>query len=350
MYKIKTADLKEFFKRAAFIKTNNILPVLQYIKVEIVGDGAILTKHNLSSFVTFEVPLMETPLYSETFLVEEKILRAYADREPDFIVLSYNAAESRVTIQRMEIPSPDIVDFPSVAKKETESIELGKELLNSLRAASSILDDKKTNYSYVHVFPDCVFSSNFWGAYYKRFPEGLPSIALGRDCCLAIDSFPTVNYSSGGNYDIFESGATAIGFVKPDVAKPRHEHVTSRLKREGGVTLESKQGLLNFMELCKISTDSLKHVITLSAKEGRLFLEFADRDFSVNNNVALPALINTPFAESDLNADHFAPFLKDLPYESISLNFTHTGQSDACIVYSTEDENFIGLTMVLKQQ
>ena len=74
MISIDVKQLKKFLSAAKNIKNRNIMPLLDYVKLECKGSVATLTKTNLDAFVVFEIEAAFDK--DETILIDEHTLNS----------------------------------------------------------------------------------------------------------------------------------------------------------------------------------------------------------------------------------------------------------------------------------
>lgn len=274
--KLKTAELKRFKANSSFIKHNNILPILGYLKF----DGGVVTKTSLHSFIEQDMD------FEGSLLVDENVLFNFLNytNEP---VITVTEKSGRVTItdgkSTVSCPSEDIKTFPSTPESETEGIELSNEVLCAIKFAANFTDNMEMPDVRGHVFLGSKLVSGCNGiiGYTETFKEELPKVSLLKEVASIVGKFPSATFSEGGNYVFFSMDSTKYGFIKSQYPFTDLTRISKIDKKANSFTV-NKDDILFFNEMCVSSTKAKGLAASMSIEDGKLTLSMSDSDFNVD--------------------------------------------------------------------
>lgn len=271
--KISVSELKSFKANASFIKQNNIIPVLSYLKLE----NGCITKNNLNSFL-----IQKVGKFKESILVEEKILMAFVDNaSADEIEISVSGKRILITdgFTKDYSPTDDIINFPTNENGVFDKVEISTQVLSSIKTASTFILSEETmpNKSNIFVGKKSVAGSNGFIAYVKSFDHDLPQMVLSKDVCTAISKFGTINFYESERYHFFEKDNCKFGFIKPTY--PFFDLTVFGIFDNEAPHFEvNKFDLIKFNDLA-ISSPSKKVVATFKVQSEIMKLVMKDADY-----------------------------------------------------------------------
>lgn len=114
--KISTSELKRFKHNSSFIKKNNILPILGYLKFD---DGKI-TKTNLHSFIE-----QKTNVKGSFLVPEMNLFNFLARSTEDFVDVYVKDGMCIISDGKLpvvKVPTEDIKHFPSTPTPDEEQL------------------------------------------------------------------------------------------------------------------------------------------------------------------------------------------------------------------------------------
>ena len=181
---LKKQDLLEFQKRTQHIKTDNRMPIVQFI----LWDGITLTKTNLNFYCSHQIST-SAPY---PILIEEKMLYAVLNDAED-IHIELDEVGNEMVIKsgklKMTAAIANPVDFPTFPIfQKLSPVTITKQALTSIGVAANFADKKETNYRFVHSTENDIFSTDNFCMYFKQF-ESLPKLSVrseerrvGKEC------------------------------------------------------------------------------------------------------------------------------------------------------------------------
>lgn len=330
--KISVSELKSFKANASFIKQNNIIPVLAYLKFE---DGCI-TKNNLHSFL-----IQQVGKFTEKILVDEKILMAFVDNaSADEIEISVSGKRILITdgFTKDYSPTDDIINFPTNESEVFKKTKISVDVLAAIKTASTFIlsDEAMPNKSNIFVGKKAVAGSNGFIAYVKTFDQELPKMVLSKDTCTAISKFGSIDFYESENYHFFENDKCKFGFIKPTY--PFFDlTVFGKFDTEAPHFEVNKYDLIRFNDLA-ISSPSKKVVATFKVISEVMKLEMKDADYErdVQKDISATGEDVSSFAYMPVNLNQL---LKNVP--DADLTFYQAKNK----YYITGESNFTTLIM-----
>lgn len=304
--KISVSELKSFKANASFIKQNNIIPVLSYLKL---SDGCI-TKNNLNSFL-----IQKVGKFKESILVDEKILMAFVDNaSTDEIEISVSGKRILITdgFTKDYSPTDDIINFPTNESGEFEKTKISVDVLASIKIASTFILSEETmpNKSNIFVGKKSVAGSNGFIAYVKTFDIDLPQMVLSKDTCTVISKFGSIDFYESESYHFFENDKCKFGFIKPTY--PFFDlTVFGVFNKEAPHFEVNKFDLIRFNDLA-ISSPSKKVVATFKVQSEvmKLVMKDTDYDRDVEKDIPVTGEDVSLFAYMPVNLNQL---LKNVP-------------------------------------
>lgn len=279
--KLLTSELRQFKSNAAFIKANNILPILSFLKVQ---PGSI-TKNNLNSFLVQNISYSGQP-----FLIEERILMTMVDNT-SAEEITVAVGDGKVTISdgttKTTSDSLPLAEFPSNAIPDTDPIAFSGELLDQIFIASRFVEDEADNIVKTCVFisPDAVRSSNGFIAYEMKMATNCPNIFIPRTTTVAIAKLQAVSFSENASYQFFTTDKYQYGFVK---AEYKFIDMSSFFQLGEVPTFTiAKDGLIYFNNQAIANAVSKVAATIMSVKPGEVSLTMKDNSYNVDTSSVL---------------------------------------------------------------
>ncbi|HYK57483.1 MAG TPA: hypothetical protein VEV15_13535 [Flavisolibacter sp.] len=231
MILIPTSEVKTFLKRSSKIKPSVLIPVLENIKLQCVGDSATMTKSNINAWCIHEIEADFKE--NQTLLLNEAFLSAFVagaaeelisiKKEGDNVVLSCGKCNASFAWE-----DPAVYPTPPEANKDNGSTPIPAEVLYSIRSALSIVDTKIDN-SYCRCYVSFlngkteVFSTFSGHAFYlKRIDSRFPRLVLSPEDGSIITMYEEVVHYQANNYDFFDCGKTTYGFIQSTYTAPNY--------------------------------------------------------------------------------------------------------------------------------
>lgn len=212
--KLKVNELKEFRDKAAPIQSNNLLPILSYLKFE---PGKV-TKNNMQSFFTMEIDC------TETFLVDEKQLMSFLSftkaAEIDLVIepaMIHINDGSKIKYSSPTEPAQyfPLNDYPTDAEVKVPPTYL-KHILTA--ANFNIENGGNPVASHVFVANGLIAGADGQIAYMEKSNAEF-TLVLARGTALAIGKLDgDVMFSENDSYHFFRTGRCKYAFIKPTQA------------------------------------------------------------------------------------------------------------------------------------
>jgi hypothetical protein len=314
MFNFKTSDLKAALPKLTAIKTNTLLPVMAYWRVERSRTGVLITKTNLNSFIKIEVPAESGP--EEKFLVPEKmIINFLTFATEERLVLALKAGKVIITDLKSSINSPEepIENFPTVTgRAEGEGWPFDPAYA---RIAAAVVNNDEIPSPSNHVFirPNGTGGGDGFCLFFMPESKGEQPISLRGEVIRALPN-NILNYSSGDNYDYFYTPGVEYGFIKSEIPNFDLGSFFTAVP-PGGFTI-SKSVLLRFNEMAMSAAVNAAEVAAEWIPKGQtLRMEMKDEAYSVDFKTEA-AVQGTPFAFAYLPSI-MNKLLKAIPYDEL---------------------------------
>jgi DNA polymerase III sliding clamp (beta) subunit (PCNA family) len=361
MIQIAVTEVNEFLRRTKNIKTNNVMPLLGYIKMVCRGDTVTLYKTNLGVHCKHEVAGVFQK--EHTILLDENILNTVcSNAKGDTLTISYTVepGESKVdsdivTVDlqvgtaKVTFQTEDARLFPEFPEEliTTEKTKLDAEFLQAMAIAKHYaLPGEKGNPSlwYIHIInqrDSClVFASTGHMLYRKTFAQAIPSMIISQEACTLITSFSEVHHYTASNYDFFDTGKTTYGFVQPETSHPDTSRFT-RFVNEGGYIMD-RQKLIDFCQMAASLTPSPTATSLIKdAGTNKVQMAFTELDWKVASTVELDCVKEEEINPFSFNAKLMLHALKAISYDKLTL----THPSPGIMAIWSEDKDYMGLLL-----
>jgi DNA polymerase III sliding clamp (beta) subunit (PCNA family) len=350
MISVSTSDLREFVKKARFVKPNMAIAILGYIKLTCENGVATLVKTNLGASIAQVLPA--TYDKDITILLDERIVSNLCGAtQSSEIKISTDGQDVFITDGRTKLSFQfeDIVNFPPDRKwdEAIPSLSIGQDVIKSIGVASKYIafgeGKTLTHYSFVHLAVRGsrwdVYAMGGNAIYAKSFKSVLPKVLLSSEACAAISGLDNVQYQLCNNTDLFKAGEVVYGFTQQGFGTPGYEGFLGGVKTEGGFIV-AKDHLVRFCELSMGASPSNIPLVEMQGSDGVLHLSFEDKDYRVSNKEDIEVEMAEPVAPFTFNAKSLQPALKALPYEVLHLIPVKEGIYS---IQTKEDPDYLGI-------
>lgn len=302
MITLQLSDLRNVEKRFSAIRQRNILPILNFIKIESSKGTAKITKDNLDVFIIQAIPstgegsllVHESTFWNFVgFAQGESIKIEYSKKD-----YTISCGNTKITNQLEEITLYPVQRSLPKTGEIFDPVQLGS--LSSL-----ILEEEiPTQRSFVFAGDGKATASDGFVGYCVDYTG--PKISLKK---ANVNLLPkqTFEYAEVENYDYFLSENVSFGFIKSEV--PFFD--VSRffkLPAEEGFELD-KNYLIRFNDLAIASGKSKSTVVSWEGKK------LSTHDDITNNSITGEAPIEATFM---FLAEQMNKLLKSIPYDTIT--------------------------------
>lgn len=275
---LKTLELRKFFSNASTIKSNGLMPILDFVRV----DNNKIIKTNLNAYIIMDI----TPT-NETLLIDEKILNAIV-KVTTSDTINVTAKGDKVIISdgvnKMSFLLSAEEHYPEFPDSEKEGeVVLPKPVLDAIgMAAKNVsVNNVAVSFNYVNVAHGYVAGSDQVRLYTHSF-NNLPTLLIDTLAANIISQFGEVKYYQRGNYDFFHVGSFLFGFIKSVGTPIDFNPFLSEAQKEEYVELFTHE-IYNFNDIFMASSGSAE--VTFNFKDDKL--SFHDVDRSVSNEITL---------------------------------------------------------------
>ena len=283
--KIKTSELRSFLSAGGHIKTNNILPILQYIKF----DNGRIIKNNLSEFIVYETS------FAGSILVEERLLSNLVSvAVSEYIEIS--KLKNRVvltdgsnTIEHQYEPQEN---FPLNEEPTSEGeYELTPDDLLQIGICSDFCHENHilVQHHHLYITDGEIFASNNVVAYFKKTNSKMPTVQISKPNAKKISALKTAVFSQNDSYMFFVSDNIKYGFIKAAGLTSLKMGQYMNVDSSDHVFTVDRSEFVNFSNICTTSTPAKIIRCNLSLEKEYLKLSMVDDDYSVSVNKTLKA-------------------------------------------------------------
>jgi hypothetical protein len=314
--RVRKAELESFKDHAAQIRKNNELPILEYLKIEVIGDFVHITKTNMKAFV-----IQTTVNDSEdcSFLVDENVLFNFIQlSDSEYINFEISGIRIKIYDDRHNAISQtdNVKTYPSVDITNKEWVSVPKHVLDAVGVCAQIVFDDEISglRNSVFIGDNYVAASDATVGYWQKHAEDLPKLVLRKEVAMAVSKLNGCEISSNESYDLFKSGNSLFGFSKSEI-KYVNLPPLFLLPEEKLSFYLNKSALVKWNTCCVNSCKSKVLTATFSAKSYRLELELIDAKYSRDYNSYLDIIDGEGFFK--FNPLTLNTLLKVLPTEQI---------------------------------
>lgn len=357
LLRVKTSDINDFLKRVSKIKQTSLLPILDYIKLEVDGEGkAFLYDTNLQVWCVHEIEVPDAK--KGEYLLDRKLLGAMvASTQSDTIfirqegtAITLSDSEKKGIILNFKRPEDEhYPEFPSRTDETKKTSSFTPELVSYINVAKEFINSQSENqYSFVHITfregQTHLVCSDGHIAFYRYFDIEMPGMLMTKDCADIVGSYEQgCSHYSVENYDFFDFGRTTYGFIKTEWKTPDFQQVFNQFSDKQVHTV-SKAELLNFVNLAlRVSplTYTLFDIMPDTLEENMLRLEYNLPQYSIMTEKSIPVTKNYDVEKMLYNANQLAIMLRSIKSENV--NFYPRGKAS----YIKDEKDDRSLFMII---
>lgn len=351
-------QLKEFVALSKFISSEKLelMPILQFIKLEIDFGECSITKDNLQEFVTYKFGV---DCEDCSFILPyDKFSKYIASSNGEYCDINING--DIVTVydgylrQKWNISKNRVDDFPKLPEISPTYYHFSKQLIEVLNLSKNITkpkDELRPQMACSHVTPICVYASDYNICFKKDISlDGLPfpSIPVSKtevDCIYQLDN---VQFSSSiKSHNIWKSGNVMYGFRQIDRAVDgfNYQQFFSNLSfpRKQYITLKLKD-VISFCNSTKDFRIGLISNALLTLEDKTCIISYVEKETSEENKIEIDYKISQEFDfEFIFNTDLLLNAVLKFPHNDISIcidSYQHEGkQREIVYAFSENDES-----------
>lgn len=356
MIKISTSSLKKFLDAATNIKDNNLLPIYKYVKIDCNGGHATGYKSNGHSFCIVD---MGESGDSECIVINEQTLRVAVGVCTSGLITIEQKKDDHAVIdtgaQRFSATTQPLKHFPSIQERSTtdEKFLFSTDVIIAIASAKNHtappVDKAMRMWScYVNTFEFnkkfYVSGTNGYVTYFKSFSDKLPKVSLEPEVISVISKYNSMFYLRVGNYDYFDTGEVAYGFIKTETDVPNLSLIINNMKSNQSFVINKKR-VIDFCESSiAINQASVPTEVCISEKDDSLFFSAVDLMGAegVQDKIK-PSEKNFDMEDFSFQPKYMITVLKSVDGEEVKLSYTQHNM----IVTSKDDQNYIGSIMGL---
>lgn len=218
--RIRKDELKTFLEQARTIPPlKNGLPILSYIKIDIVGDFATLTKTNLRTFL---VKTISNDSEDCSFLVQENILNSFVEwSDNDYVNFRSESNRIKIYDQRRNTSSPTepATGYPPFDISDKGWTVLPKSCLASVGIAGQLIMNGEimNARSFVFIGDGLIGGTDGNVGYFQYIKEDLPCMSLRKEVTECISKMKSCKVSQNESFDLFQEDNCLWGFVQSEI-------------------------------------------------------------------------------------------------------------------------------------
>jgi hypothetical protein len=312
---IKAKNLKDVQKSFQKIRQTSVLPILNFIKIDVADGWARITKNNLEVFLEYKIPSDG----KGSVLVQESVLwNVVSFSAPEEVVdIFWDEKNYTVSSGEMKIKNQveNILTYPTHQEPNSDDGVLVN--IDEISHLSGIIKDEeiKTEASYVFVGNGKAAGSDRFIGHCVDF-SGNIKMALRRE---VLSTLPPeeMRVKQSDNYDFFISENYIYGFSKSEINF--FDISKFFVIPESIGFMFQKKDLLKFVDLAISSSTSKINNVTLSVKDRKMYLKTHDE--ISGNTVTYSIGVDSPtdFPEVVFVSEQLSKLLKAVKYEEITM-------------------------------
>ena len=343
MFKLKTASLKEFQKRASQIQANTLLPILSNLRIQVGNGVCTLTKNSLNAVVIGQVE-HETDTPGITLLIDERILFSIVATSRQEIIEIQVEGNQIIIIDedKTHLPLEDIANFPKLPiwEPDAATFKLEANHIAAIRIASKYINDSETagHFKFVHLGAENIYAFHNNYFYINSGFANLPNIELSSEETAVITSVETIDLLDLPNHHVFFTPGYEYIFTKSESSKVDVGAVMTRLQLPGKDFTTQTEELNVFIQRANSISES--PVTSCSLVPAGMFIKLTMNDANYSrSNERMVACTGEP-NEFTFNSRLIAGPLKAIPYPVLKAK---TNQN--CLIVQEGEEWFCFLGM-----
>lgn len=286
-YKVPVADIKTFKQNSAHVKTNGILPILDYI----LFDNGEIIKTNGHDYV------VQQSNFSGAFLVDERELYSFMEytnaNDLLFTVEQIEKGKKRIAItdgvKKGGSNTDDVIHYLKRQTPSDKKTILSADTLDDIGIAAEYTDEKASDLRAKNVFVGngAILASDGFIAFKKECSHDLPTMVLSRGICKIISGFESLVFSENEKMMFFEAANTTYGFVKSEATYFDLSPFFAMDKEKSFVI--NKRELLSYNNW-SIARSPLKYCCPyFEISDEGLLLTMQDADYALDGSETIPA-------------------------------------------------------------
>lgn len=296
---LQTQQLRDFLK-AANMKQNNIIPILDHIQIK---DGYAY-KSNLQTHVKYKIDA------DENMLINERDLRAILNTTADTITIAngYMIGDTKI-----KMPYADPEHYPKMPEMpDDDGIGLTQDIMDALTIAKSFVSEQDIDgaLQLVHMKDNWIAATDRFKLYHEAMQCKLPNVMLFREDIELISKLPDAKLYHDDNKIFVTSYGITYCFNKTEDITPKFEMIMAQYNDTDNPFIINRPDLISFCETVNSINDSRVTVCSLT-KDGFSFVD-ADKP------ATMPATL--PDIHFNFNARIVTQPLKALPFNELICN------------------------------
>lgn len=358
--------INDFISASKYISTDNIgvIPIYQYIKIQIEFEVCTITKRNNNSFCvfSFDIPNQDD---CEFVILEERLITFCNNAQEKEFTISLDDKSSIIKIedsakyykQKFNNGAVLMSDFSPVPETDGLSKQsISSDVLNCLSSAKiySGKDETVGHFSYVYLKDESIFSTNGHVIYVKTVKSGsiLPQIALTKTECDLLPELKSVEFCESDNYNIYiqKDKKVIYGFRKPENANGfDYKRFISTLKKEN-YSQVLVNDIVNFCvstisfanDRVKEKKDEFPIALFKAEKNGESGVKmiYENLELEKENKIEVNNQLFGNGFEFYFNPVLWLPIIKDLKYDYICISDENTSLVS---IFNKSDSSYIGI-------
>lgn len=302
---LSVKQLKAFKSASSFIKPNNLIPVLAYIKF----DHGTVTKNNLHSFLVADMP------GAEPMLVEELALwKAVENTTGDELEITQDGDTITIGKAKHQTISDE---FPVNATPKGPSLTIDEILPDIARCATLTSQEEiEGKFHFVHIGNGIVGATDKIVAYYNTQSIDVPEFMVRREVAVEVAKLKQVQFSENDSYHFFTIPGMLYGFSKPE-AQFLNLADFFKLPDNAPVVELDKSDVIAFNNYVIGYTPAAFYLVDWLVNSGGLSLSFNDNEWKKSYSQDVAAEIAGDHEPFRYNAQLMNKLLKALPDERV---------------------------------
>lgn len=230
MPRLRVKDILDFRIDANKITTDELYPILQYLKIDFNTNFCTITKNGLRAFIKKNISSESNVSDGSMLVLEEKLFSFAEGVTSDYVDINYKeGSEGVLPVIKLSAgkskgvsSTDDLNKFPVNDTPTADWVKLHTQFLTNLEYAKNFIQDFSDKAFSVpapfHIFckGNSLVACDGAIAFYKEFIEPIPQLILRKEVALAIYNMPGAEYSYNSSYDFFRSEGVFYAFSKSE--------------------------------------------------------------------------------------------------------------------------------------
>lgn len=345
--RIRKEELLSFKAQSGhIIPKKDLQPILSFLKIQVDGDFATITKSNNREFIVKSVPNDSEDC---EFLVDEDILYNFLELcESDYVnfAITPTMTTSRIELSagraRMISPTDQPHLYPTLDLSNENWIPISKLVAATAGICSKIIMDSETMMNaQAHFFVNSSFAagSDFSIMYYQAIKEELPQLVLRREVAQCLSKMSVPQYSSNANYDLLKDDQTLFGFSKSDLGFfDMSKALTEKLSVSDFSV--NKNAMIRFCQSCVSASKGIGSATLEMIEPNNLHLELVDSGNGLD--IHLDVSVKGEKGTFKFNPELMMKLLKVIPCDDV-----YFWPGDKRYYITDMDKTFVSVIMLI---